>query len=164
MNATLSQKPSQLVQASPKPIDASKPGSAGKPVVVGKSGAAGKPGSAGMPGGKGKGGGAVDAGPEPPLTKVFQEVEMSSKCSKGVCHVKECFDGKCKTYEKKQPPKFEFQKPDSHWNGKTSPALDKAKKDDKGAVDSIGKPNAPAKGEKAPTMKDPAAVFGDKVK
>ena len=89
---------------------------------------------------------------------------MSSKCSKGVCHVKECFDGKCKTYEKKQPPKFEFQKPDSHWNGKTSPALDKAKKDDKGAVDSIGKPNAPAKGDKAPTMKDPAAVFGDQDK
>jgi len=59
MNATLSQKPSQLVQATPKPIGTSKPGGAGKP------------GSAEMPGGKGKGGGAVDAGPEPPLTKVF---------------------------------------------------------------------------------------------
>ena len=66
------------------------------------------------------GGGAVEKGPEPPLTKVYQEVDMSSKCSKGVCHVKECFDGKCKTYEKKQPPKFEFQQPDTHWGAKTA--------------------------------------------
>ena len=33
-----------------------------------------------------------------PTSKVYQKVEMSSKCENGICFVKECFDGKCKNY------------------------------------------------------------------
>ena len=71
---------------------------------------------------------------------------MSSKCKGGVCHVKECFDGKCKTYEKKQPPKFEFQQPDSHWKSKTAGVADpvaQAKKVEKeGQADNAGTADA----------------------
>ena len=51
-----------------------------KPAGMGGSGG-------GHPGGdKGeKGGGAVDAGPEPPLTKVFENTQLSVKCDKGKC-------------------------------------------------------------------------------
>ena len=74
------------------------------------------------PGGQGGGGDSAmglikdkNEIPAAPMTQVYQKVEMSSKCENGVCQVKECFDGKCKKYEKKQPPKYSFQKADESW-------------------------------------------------
>lgn len=42
-----------------------------------------------------KGMGNIDAGPEPPLTKVFESTKLSVTCDKGKCQVKQCKSGKC---------------------------------------------------------------------
>ena len=49
-----------------------------------------------------KGNGQFEQGPEPPLTKVFENTQLSVKCDKGKCKVHQCMSGKCKDFEKKQ--------------------------------------------------------------